>query len=74
LRVDYSRGISDIPYAYVYQNYLAMGNTAEVTGGKPIAAGANAINPLVAFYDIHGRKREVVFFYFVPGTTPDFIT
>jgi hypothetical protein len=30
-----------------------------------------AINPLVAFYDIHGRKREVLFFYFVPDTTRD---
>jgi hypothetical protein len=27
--------------------------------------------PLVAFYDIHGRKREVLFFYFVPDTTRD---
>jgi hypothetical protein len=39
-----------------YQNYLAMRNTADVTGGKPIAArsqsisGVSAINPLVAFY------------------------
>jgi hypothetical protein len=31
----------------------------------------SAINPLVAFYDIHGRKREVLFFYFVPDTTRD---
>jgi hypothetical protein len=44
-----------------------MSNTAEVTCGKPIAvwlqsvSGVNA-NPLVAFYDIHGRKREVLFF------------
>jgi hypothetical protein len=35
-----------------------------VTGGKSIAvllqsiSGVNAINLLVAFYDIHGRKRE----------------
>jgi hypothetical protein len=36
--------------------------------------GANAINPIVAFYDIHGRKREVLFFYFVPDTTRDCIT
>jgi hypothetical protein len=49
-----------------------MRNTADVTGGKPIAAllqsisGVIAINPLVAFYDIHGGKREVLFFYFVP--------
>jgi hypothetical protein len=37
-----------------------MRNTADVTGGKPIAvwtqsiSGAIAINPLVAFYDTHG--------------------
>jgi hypothetical protein len=36
-------------------------------GGKPIAdflqsiSGVSAINPLVAFYDIHGGKREVLF-------------
>jgi hypothetical protein len=41
-----------------YQNYLAMSNTTDVTGGKPIAvwsqsiSGVNAINLLVAFYDI----------------------
>jgi hypothetical protein len=48
-----------------YQNYIAMSNTADVTGGKPIAdwsqSISDAINPLVAFYDIHGRKREVSF-------------
>jgi hypothetical protein len=58
-----------------YQNLLTMRNTADVTGGKPITAllqyisGVSAINPLVAFYDIHGEKREVLFFYFVPYTT-----
>jgi hypothetical protein len=52
-------------------------NTADVTGGKPIAnvlqsiSGVSAINPLVALYDIHGGKREVLFFYFVPDTTRD---
>jgi hypothetical protein len=51
-----------------------MKNTAEVTGGKPIAvllqsiSGVSALNPLVAFYDIHGGKREVLFFYFFPDT------
>jgi hypothetical protein len=56
-----------------------MRNTADVTGGKPIAVlllfilGVSAINPLVAFYDIHGGKREVLFFYFVPDTTRDLI-
>jgi hypothetical protein len=45
-----------------------------VTGGKPIAAllqsisGVSAINPLVAFYDIHGGKREVgTIHLFCPG-------
>jgi hypothetical protein len=52
-----------------------MRNTTDVTGVKPIAvllqsiSGVSAINPLVAFYDIHGGKREVLFFYFVPDTT-----
>jgi hypothetical protein len=41
-----------------------------VTGGKPIAvllqsiSGVSAINPLVAFYDSHGGKREVLCLYF----------
>jgi hypothetical protein len=54
-----------------------MRNTADVTGGKPIAvllqsiSCVSAINPLVAFYEIHGGKREVLFFYFVPDTTRD---
>jgi hypothetical protein len=54
-----------------------MRNTADVTGGKPIAvllqsiSSVSAINPLVAFYEIHGGKREVLFFYFVPDTTRD---
>jgi hypothetical protein len=54
-----------------------MRNTADVTGGKPIAvllqpiSGVSAINPLVALYDIHGGKIEELFFYFVPDTTSD---
>jgi hypothetical protein len=46
-----------------------MRNAADVTGGKPIAvilqpmSGVSAINPLVAFYDIHGGKREGLFRY-----------
>jgi hypothetical protein len=49
-----------------------MKNTADLTGGKPIAlwsqsiSGVTAINPLVTFYAIHGRNSEVLFFYFVP--------
>jgi hypothetical protein len=54
-----------------------MRNTADVKGGKPIAISAqsisnvSAVNPLVAFYDIHGRKGEVLFFCSVPDTTRD---
>jgi hypothetical protein len=61
----------------LYQNYLAMSKTADVICGKLITvwlqsiSGVSAINPLVAFYDIHGGKREVLFFYFVPDTTRD---
>jgi hypothetical protein len=74
-----SRGISDIPPRHPrFTNIiLAMRNTADVTGGKPIAVllqsilSVSAINLLVAFYDIHGGKREVLFFYFVPDTTRD---
>jgi hypothetical protein len=59
------------------QNLLAMRNSADVIGGKPIAvllqsiSGVSYINTLVTFYDIHGGKREVLFFYFVPDTTRD---
>jgi hypothetical protein len=54
-----------------------MRNAADVTGGKPIAvllqsiSDVTAINPLIAFYDTLGGKREVLFFYFVPNTTRD---
>jgi hypothetical protein len=69
-------GVAETPT--FYQNYLATRNTADVKGGKPIAVlllsvtDISAINPLVAFYDIHGGKREVLFFYVVPDTTRDF--
>jgi hypothetical protein len=53
-----------------------MRNTVDVTGGKPALlqsiSGVIAINPLVAFYDIHREKREALFFYFVPDTTRDY--
>jgi hypothetical protein len=44
-----------------------------MTGGKPIAvctqsiSGESAINPLVAFYDIHGRERC---YFFILSRTP----
>jgi hypothetical protein len=50
-----------------------------MTGDKPIVvllqsiSGVSAINPLVAFNDIYGGKREVLFFYFVSYTTRDLL-
>jgi hypothetical protein len=44
-----------------------MKNTADVTGGKPIAvwlqsiSRQSAVNLLIAFYDIHGREGEELF-------------
>jgi hypothetical protein len=62
-----------------YQNDLAMRNTADMTGGKPNTVWSEsflgvlvcAINPLVAFYDIHGRNGEMLIFCTVPDTTRD---
>jgi hypothetical protein len=54
-----------------------MSNTADVTGGKPNAvqsqsiSDVSAVNPLIAFYDTHGRKGEMLFFCSVPDTTRD---
>jgi hypothetical protein len=46
-----------------------MRKTADVTGGNLLQSisGVSAINPSVAFYDIHGGKKEVLFLYFCPG-------
>jgi hypothetical protein len=41
------------------------------TPSPSIISDVNEIYPLVAFYDIHGRKTEVLFFYFVPDTRDD---
>jgi hypothetical protein len=54
-----------------------MRNTEDEASGQSIAlrsqfiSDVNAVIPLVTFYDIHGRKRKVLFFYFVPVTTLD---
>jgi hypothetical protein len=49
-------------------------NTADVTDSTPIAVllqSISGVNPLVACYDIHGGKREVLYFNFDPDTTRD---
>jgi hypothetical protein len=77
------RGSKDLRYSSeistLYQNSLVMRNTADVTGGKPIAvwsqsiSGVSAINPWAAFYDMHGRKGEVLFIYAVPDNTQELV-
>jgi hypothetical protein len=66
-----SRDVSDIIFSETptfYQNYLAMKNTAELTG-KPIAvcsqsiSGVNDVGPLVAFYDIPEKRRGAILFF-----------
>jgi hypothetical protein len=50
-----------------------MTNTADVTGSKPIAvplhsiSGVSDINPLVAFYVIHGGNERGAILLFCPG-------
>jgi hypothetical protein len=67
------QGISDIHTRRPHFTKIVV----DVTGSKPIAvwsqsiSGVSAINLLVAFYDINGRKREVLIFCFVPDTTRD---
>jgi hypothetical protein len=54
-----------------YQNYLAMSNDADVTGGKPIAVWSQfTFSHLLR----HPWKRNVLFFYFIPDTTRDIQT
>jgi hypothetical protein len=72
-----NRGISDIPPRHPRFTKINKHWGTLQTGGKPIAvllqsiSGVSAINPLVAFYDIHGGKRDVLFFNFVPDATQD---
>jgi hypothetical protein len=61
-------------YAYFYQNDVATRSTKDVTGGSIAAwlqsiSGGSAVNLLVTFYDVHGKKGEVLFFCSVPETT-----
>jgi hypothetical protein len=69
------RDISDPPRHPNFIN-LAMRNIEDVTGSKPIAVrlqsnSKSAVNPLVAFYGIHRRKRKVLFHYSVHDATRD---
>jgi hypothetical protein len=59
---------------HVLPKSLSYEENCSRVGSKPFDrslsfSDVNAINPLVAFYDIHGEKREVLLFYFVPDTT-----
>jgi hypothetical protein len=68
-------------YIHTYHSRFIPVGVAEVSQvflrDTPIAillqsiSGGSAINPLVVIYDIHGGKKEVLFFYFVLDTTRD---
>jgi hypothetical protein len=66
-------GLSSKPSTFYYD--LLMRNTVDVICVKPVTtwlqsiSGGSAVNPLVGFYDIHGRKGEVIFFCSVADTT-----
>jgi hypothetical protein len=80
----FAEGVAEVSQIFLRDTHvlpkLAIRNTADVTGGKPIAvllqsiSSVSAINPLVVFYDIHVGKREMPFFYFVPDTTRDVLS
>jgi hypothetical protein len=67
----YPKGVAEVSQIFLRDTHVLpklLSYTADVTGGKspsPAIPSVSAINPLVAFYDIHGGKREVLFFYFV---------
>jgi hypothetical protein len=67
-------------YTTFYQNDLAMMNTADTIGDKPSAtcsqsiSDVSAVGPLVAFYDITGRKTELLIYSSVPDITLSPIT
>jgi hypothetical protein len=39
--------------------------------GLQSISGVSAVNTVVAFYDVHGRKGEVLFFFPIQDTTRD---
>jgi hypothetical protein len=49
-----------------------MWNISDMAGGKPMAistqtiTGVSAVNPVVAFYDIHWKNRDLMFFFLCP--------
>jgi hypothetical protein len=63
-----SNGISVISLNANFIKMTTMKNTIKVAGGKPITVrsqfvlSVRASSPLVAFYGIYGRKREVLLF------------
>jgi hypothetical protein len=65
--------VAEASQIFTRSTKITMRNTADVTGGKPIAvrlqsiSDVSAINPLVAFYDIPVRK---MCYSFVLSQTP----
>jgi hypothetical protein len=70
-------GVAEVSQIFLRDTHVLPNLVDRRDSGKPIAvlvqsiSGVSAMNPLFAFYDIHGGKRKVLFFYFVPDTTRD---
>jgi hypothetical protein len=63
-------GVADVSQIFLRDTHVLPKFIAVLL--QPIS-GVSAINPLVAFYDIHGEKRVVLFFY-LSRTPHDTIT
>jgi hypothetical protein len=64
-------GVAETPTLYL--NYLVMRNTEKVFCLMAVISGVSAVNPLVVFYNMHGRIGEVLFFWSIPDSTRDTI-
>jgi hypothetical protein len=60
------RDTHTLPKLLATRNMIAIGLQMVSPG-----TGLSAVNPLVTFYDIHGRKGEVLYFCSIPDTTRD---
>jgi hypothetical protein len=59
-----------IPEEIAETSQIFLGDT-DIYRLIAVHLGVSAVNPLVAFYDIRGRKGEVLFFCSVPDTIRD---
>jgi hypothetical protein len=66
-------GVAEASHTFLQDAYVLPNLSKPIAVWSQSILGVNAINPSFAFYDIHGRKKEVLFFYFVSDTTRDIL-